>query len=178
VTLHITDGLSPNTGKALLHRSTMNGIERTEKLGEMFQNEMPYLGKRLSMKDYEAWMAEAVNKVVFVSPDHKVPSFWKGLASKYKERLLFGYVHFEDELKISKKRFGVKKAPGIVVITQDGEKIYYDSMDYDFEAVDEFLEKHAHKEKTRLHFKAPVDVYDKQYKFSEINTQDIPYEQK
>ena len=179
VILYIPEGLNTETGLPIVHTTEIQGAVDTPDISNILINELPFLGTRLSNKGFETFDGESCTKAVFVSEEHKVPHFWKGLSAKYIERIAFAYVHFDDDMKVSKKKLGVKSPPGIVVLLPEGDKVHYPAdAAYNFESVDKFLAQYVPDHKHRILFRKPHDAYEKVHKFHEVNSHEGTYEEK
>jgi hypothetical protein len=177
VKLYIPEGLNPQSGSTLVHTSEITGVTEANSLANLLRNEMPFLGEKMCLNDYQEFMAEMVNKVILLWDHALVPDWYKALSSHFFERLAFGYVHFDEELKLAKKRLKVKAPPKLILFLEDDTRIEYEGK-FDFENVDKWMEIYAHEQKHRVHYRKPHSAHDHTHKFSDINKSDMPYEKK
>jgi hypothetical protein len=140
-------------------------------------SDMPFLGERMCIGDYEHFLAERVNKVILVYNDREIPFWFRALSSRFKEHLAFGYIHFDEEIKLVRKRLKLAGPPVLIAILDSGERLTYTG-NLSFESVEKWALSFAHPERRRVHYRKPHSAHERIHNFSEVNKSDETYEEK
>lgn len=129
------------------------GVISSKEIGEAITREIPYLGEALEASDFSEFLNREGNKTVLFTNKEQVPLIFKGISSRFRDRIEVGIV-FENCSSVIEE-YQVTEYPTLIVF--DDQQVVRFNGRHEFKDVAKFLQPYARLEKKVVEIDEEVD---------------------